>query len=114
MATLNPKNPYKGRNDTPAGYLPHALAVRHKLTVNTASDNSYVKRYSRGNRKIKALFTAVKAYRLFVHGVMEKRLPAPLRYGVHYLIEPMSRSSGGSNYEGKPVEQTSASAPAVA
>lgn len=93
MATY--KNPYKGKNTTPAGVMPEDMATRHGLTGAAfcgASDASYKKTY-RHNRKVKAMFQTVKHYRQMVHGVQAPRLASTLRNAVHYLIEPMSRGN---------------------
>lgn len=94
MATY--KNPYKGKPKTPTGVMPEDQAIRHGLVGVAfcgATDASYRKTY-RHNRKVKALFTAVKHYRQMVHGVNEPRLATTVRDAVHYLIEPMTRGSG--------------------
>ena len=91
----NDKNPYAGKNKTPAGILPPDHAKRHGLTstMYLAGDPSYKKIY-RHNRKGKKLFEQVKTYRTLAHKVVEPRLSNSLRLAVHYLLEPMARSSG--------------------
>jgi len=101
MATKSPQNPYKGRHETPAGVMNIEMAARHKLAPFTPTDKTYVKRYGYGNRKVKKHFEAVNTYRLMVHGVTQPKLASSLRYATHYLLEPMSRTTGATdgNYQ---------------
>jgi len=112
----NYKNPYKGKNNTPSGVMPEDLAVRHKLVgapYAGASDKSFRKTY-RHNRKVKKLFEMVKTYRQLAHGVHEPRLAQTVRDAVHFLIEPMSRGSGPSNWSQTPAADTDDTLAAVA
>jgi len=107
MATY--KNPFKGKRDTPAGVMPEDMAIRHKLVgieFCGACDPSYKKVYRR-NRRIKELFQMAKTYRLMVHGVHERKLASTLRHAVHFLVEPMARSSGGASNWAKSASQES-------
>jgi hypothetical protein len=104
----NYKNPYKGKDKTPSGVMPEDMAIRHNLVGAPycgASDASYRKTY-RHNRKVKKMFEQVKTYRQNVHGVNEPRLAQTLRDAVHFLIEPMARSAGPSNYSSVPSADT--------
>lgn len=89
------KNPYVGKDKTPAGVLDPATAQKHGLTkvMYVPGDPSYRRSY-RGNRKAKALFQMVKWYRSHAHNVNVPRLSNALRLGVHYFLEPMARTSG--------------------
>lgn len=96
MATNS--NPYVGKDKTPAGMMPADMQARHGLLgVALEADVTYRKHYSRGNRKVKAIFESVKHYRQHVHNVQTPHLASSLRLGVHYLIEPMSR--GNSSWQ---------------
>ena len=95
------KNPYSGKNETPAGVMPEEMAKRHKLfDVNGDLLNSPGERGDRkshrGDHNFKYLVELVKAYRLDVHGVMAPRLASPLKMAMHSFFVPMARGDGDS------------------
>lgn len=88
------ENPYKGKNETPAGVMPVPALLRHKLTTNSPGEKGD-RRQHRGNRKFKYLLELVKAYRLDYHGVMEPHLASPLKLAMHSFFTPLSRGESG-------------------
>ncbi len=94
MATPNKTSTYAGKNVTPKGIMPPDMVKRHKLTLNTPSQDGVFRRTYRHNRKMKQLFELTKTYRQLVHKSNEARLPQCFRDAIHYLVEPISRGSG--------------------
>ena len=87
-------NPYKGKNLTPMGVMPAAMAERHKLSMNIPGEPTERRPHYR-DHQFKYEVELLKTYRLQVHGVTELHLASPLRMALHSLYTPISRTAEG-------------------
>ena len=99
------RNPYKGKRETPKGFMPLDKVIRHRLSDNTPGESGFADtrmRHHSSDKALKHSIEQVKMYRLTCHNAYENgRLPKSLRMAVQYLSVPLSKySERDSNNEG--------------
>jgi hypothetical protein len=90
-----------GNKTTPKGTMPADKLKRFKLLGNSLQYDRLVCRNAKAVAKNVREFAA---YRTMVHGVIETKLPASLKYTAHYFCIPMSRSDSDNPRDRKGLE----------
>lgn len=77
-------------NITTPGTMPKDMLSRYALKGNTKNGERHKAWHA--DATVRRMSRTTSTYRLLVHGSKSIRLPASLRYGVHYFAIPMSRA----------------------